>query len=110
VTGSYGFHTDLEDRPWWSVDLTQPESIHEIVIYNCLNAPALTNTAGRLRIATSLDNEHWNNLVEFREPTLFGGADGHPLQLTFSEPVTARYVMVGLVDRNCLRLDEIEIY
>ena len=107
---AYGFHTDFEDRPWWSVDLTQPEAIREIVIYNRLDAPGMDARAGYLRIEASPDHTHWIELAAFRTPIMFGGADGHPFRLTLAKPLMARYVRVGLMDKNHLHLDEIEIY
>src|SRR5512142_625996 len=32
--GRWGFHTALESKPWWQVDLGRPTSLNRVVIYN----------------------------------------------------------------------------
>jgi hypothetical protein len=31
--GAYGFHSGMEDMPWWAVDLTHPMTVTRIVVY-----------------------------------------------------------------------------
>ncbi len=36
LTGKFGFHTDLEDRPWWQVDLLEVVVLEEVIVFNRL--------------------------------------------------------------------------
>jgi hypothetical protein len=110
VTGYYGFHTNAEQDPWWQVDLCQPEYIGELVIFNRIDPPALAARAARLRVSTSLDGENWQEIFRRSDGAPFGGVDGNPLRVQLSERVRARFVRVQSMGRDCLHLDEIEIY
>lgn len=33
-TGGFSFHTDLEDNPWWQVDLGRVFFLTSIIVYN----------------------------------------------------------------------------
>jgi F5/8 type C domain len=33
IQGAYGFHSAMEDMPWWAVDLTHPMTVTRIVVY-----------------------------------------------------------------------------
>ncbi len=110
VTGYYGFHTDIEQDPWWQVDLCQREYVKELVIFNRIDPPGLAARAARLRVSISLDGDSWQEIFRRSDGAPFGGADGNPLRVRLSEPVPARFVRVQSIGRDCLHLDEIEIY
>lgn len=110
ITGLYGFHTDLEDNPWWAVDLTEIKEVSEIRLFNRIDLSNLAARASRLQVMSSLDGDEWSAIATFREPVLFGGADGSPLSVTLKEPVRTRFIRIELLDRNFLHLDEVEVY
>ncbi len=106
ITGEFGFHTELEDHPWWLVDLGRPHSIQEVRVYNRLGV--LRSRARTLRVLTSEDGSEWWEVHDQAGYT-FGGADGRPLRVLL-EPCRARYVALRLAERTWLHLDEVEIY
>lgn len=110
VTGSYGFHTDIENRPWWSVDLGRATPLREIVVFNRMGDTAVMERAGRLQITTSIDGSTWEELVSYDTLVKFGGADGNPLRVLTNRLVTAQHVKLELLGRDYFHLDEIEIY
>ncbi len=110
INGQYKFHTDLEDYPWWMVDLEEICGLHEIKIYNRLDDPDLLQRASHLKIEVGLTGDQ---LVEFYRKdndTVFGGVDGTPLVWAPSIPVIGRFVKITLLRPNYLHLDQVEIY
>lgn len=114
VTGSYGFHTDLEDSPWWKVDLGHVQPISRIVLFNRIDQTDVRERAARLRILCSsgndADGDTWRELAAFPDGDVFGGADGQPLVVALPQATEARWVKIELLGRNYLHLDEVEVY
>ena len=106
ITGECGFHTELEDSPWWLVDLGKPHDLQEVRVYNRLGA--LRSRARTLRILTSEDGTEWWE-VHDQAGYSFGGSDGRPLRVPL-DACRARYVALRLAERTWLHLDEVEIY
>ncbi|MGM0488017.1 MAG: discoidin domain-containing protein [Planctomycetota bacterium] len=110
--GKYAFHTGLEPNPWWQVDLGRRRAIVRILVFNRLDyGPGLHN-ADDLRILTSDDGQNWTVRHE-NQGKHFGGISGAPpLEVEFPEPVTARFVRLGIPssDPVFLHLDEVEIH
>ena len=109
LTGCYGFHTGLDDEPWWKVDLTEMQDIREVAIFNRLDSPSVGQQSG-LYVAVSADDAEWADIAATTVPIAFGGADGRPLRVVLDQPVRARYVKVGVRDRSYFHLDEVQVY
>lgn len=107
ITGSYGFHTGEDDRPWWMVDLAGRFSLSEFRIYNRLD---VRHRARHLQIWLSETAVTWSPLLAADPPHDFGGADGQPLRLILPEPRIARFVRLELDGRDYLHLDEVEVF
>jgi hypothetical protein len=105
VTGHFGFHTAIEDRPWWQVDLLQMSPISQIRIYNRLTC---AERAANLQVFLSADEQNWQ--IAHSQNGIFGGADGNPLIVWLESPRLARFVRVQLPNKGVLHLDEIEVY
>ncbi len=105
-TGQFGFHTDLEDRPWWEVDLGRPLAIGEIRIFNRLDVGAERSRS--LNVLLSSDGVSWRT-VHDQEGRVFGGLDGRPLRI-FPAAQEAQFVRVQLTERQYLHLDQVEVY
>ena len=56
INGQYGFHTDIQENPWWQVDLQQTQAISQVVIYNRCDWP---DRPGRLMVLLSQDGKQW---------------------------------------------------
>ncbi len=103
--GGFGFHTDLEERPWWEIDLGEVCRINEIRVYNRI---AQSERAQSLQIWGSDDHENWT-LMHDQFGVRFGGVDGFPLLLKFSK-LRTRHLRLTLSEKNYLHLDEVEVY
>lgn len=107
-TGTYGFHTKLQDDPWWIVDLLGSFRIAGVRVYNRIDDPGVAARASRLDVMVSLDASRWTAVYARDAP--FGGIDGSPLAIRLQQPVAASFVLVRLRGRQFLHLDEIEVY
>jgi FkbM family methyltransferase len=106
LTGKFGFHTQLEDSPWWDVDLGDIRRLREIRVFN--RTDAYPDRARHLVVQISNDGDTWNE-VHAQRGRIFGGLWGRPLQVPLSGQ-TARFVRTTLANKNYLHLDEIEVY
>jgi FkbM family methyltransferase len=110
-TGEFGFHTQLEDRPWWTVDLGESFEISAILVFNRLDA--CSDRVRALRVLVSTDAGHWTLIYDHAGRPPFGGInflEGRPPLLISLPGVRARFVRIECVDRTFLHLDEVEIY
>lgn len=104
--GSFGFHTDIENQPWWQVDLQQVYPLGEIHVYNRMEEAA---RAASLLILLSNDGSTWQQVYS-QGGTVFGGVtDGKPLKVNLSGR-QARFVRLQLAARQYFHLDEVEVY
>jgi len=107
ISGSCGFRTGEDDRPWWMVDLAAVYAISEIRIFNVLDIP---HRARHLSIWTSTSLTDWLHAFTRSEETDFFGADGNPLIVTFFVPPEARFIRIQLPGRSHLHLDEVQVF
>ena len=106
--GTYGFHTNLQENPWWQVDLGEPMPLDRIVIYNRCDGKVEDRT-GRLKVLLSLDGKTWIELYAHNGSTFFGQTDGKPLVVPGAGK-RARFVRVQLPGKQYLHLDEVEVF
>jgi hypothetical protein len=108
INGSFGFHTDLEDQPWWQVDLGGLHQLGEIVVYNRCDGAAQARAAS-LRIETSDDGENWSTIYSHDGKPFGGHPDQLPLRVK-AQGRQGRFVRIALGERQHLHLDEIQIF
>jgi len=108
-TGFYGFHTNLEDKPWWIVDLLQLYHISVIRIYNRRDHPFLAARASGLIVSLSADNLRWNE-VFVHDPHEIFGLSSEPLTIPVGDKWEYRFVKIQLRKSEYLHLDEVEVY
>lgn len=108
-TGGFGFHTELEENPWWMLDLGKTFNVDRVVVYNrCDAAPERArNMVISLCEGTG---KPWEQV--YRAENEFGGlADSNELRLNFGRNKKfVRYVKIELIGREYLHLDEVEVY
>jgi hypothetical protein len=104
--GTWGFHTERQDDPWWQIDLGKITPLERIAIYNRCE---LAERASRLVILLSDDGEAFKQVYQHNGTAFFGHSDGKPLIVEF-DGATARYVRLQQPGRDYFHLDEVEIY
>ncbi len=105
--GRWGFHTALENDPWWQIDLREAVPLERILIYNRCD-----HTAGRvaqLKVLVSLDGHNFRPIYQHDGTVFLGQPDGKPLSISCVGE-SARFVRLQLPGNNCLHLDEVEIF
>jgi hypothetical protein len=108
-TGTYGFHTEREQQPWWCVDLLAPHRIGEIHIYNRSDSAVVARRAADLEVMASHDTDHWTTLLARASSEPFG-LDGTPLVISVTSAEPYRFILVRLPGTGFLHLDEVEVY
>ncbi|MCJ2134422.1 FkbM family methyltransferase [Methylobacterium sp. J-026] len=106
LTGRPGFHTDIEDAPWWQVDLEAIQALNEVRVYNRMDCAR--ERSRTLQVLLSNDGETWRRVHDQAGRT-FGGADGRPLQVPLAGE-RARYVRLQLAERAFLHLDKVHVF
>lgn len=110
ITAGFSFHTRVEDRPWWRLDLETTSLVSEIRLFNRLSSEILARRAYALEILLSNDGETWDVVFSKDDNTYFGGVDGRPLICSLSPPVAARWVQVQLKTRDYLHLAQVQVF
>ncbi|WP_429956006.1 glycosyltransferase family 2 protein [Gluconobacter japonicus] len=107
INGFAKFHTDLEDNPWWEIDLQEIFCVKKIIIYNVCNETA--NRCKNVKIDFSCDGSiNRPILFEKKDDVILGGFLDNPLDIDCN--VFSRYIRITNLDRNFLHLDQIEVY
>jgi hypothetical protein len=106
--GTYGFHTDAQENPWWQVDLGESMPMDRVLIYNRCDAK-MEDRAVRLKVLLSLDGKTWTELYRHSGSKFLGQPDGKPLVVP-GAGAKARLVRVQLPEKQYLHLDEVEVY
>lgn len=109
ITGEFQFHTDMEDAPWWQVDLGAPHELVDVRIFNRGGEHALSARLGAFRVECSLDEADWQP-IHTHDGRFVIGADGHPLVLRPGPATIGRFLRVIALQRTMLHLDQVEVY
>jgi hypothetical protein len=103
---NFGFHTDIEDAPWWRVDLMNRIPLEAIIVHN--RNGGFQERARTLKIEISDDDGTWTTihagLCHFES-----GASGTPLTIPLGGKVCARYVRLSLTERAYFHLSQLEV-
>ena len=78
LSGRDTFHTDVEDNPWWRVDLGARAEIAEIRVFNRMEHPAIESRLNPFALELSDDASLWRTLYTKSDDELVGGVDGKP--------------------------------
>ena len=104
--GGTGFHTQLEDRPWWQVDLGQVQPLDHALLYNREDC---AGRIARVLMLLSDDGQSWRQVWQNDGTVFHGGTDGKPMRVALPGQ-RARYVRLQQPGREFLHLDEVEVY
>lgn len=108
LSATASFCTELQETPWWDVDLGCLYNINEIVIFNRLDEHA--NRSANIQIWISLESDEWSHVFRKDDGVPFGGVDGNPLIWSPERSIIARYVRISLLGTNYLHLNQVEVY
>lgn len=106
INGTWGLHTDLDNQPWWLVDLQQEFPLDRVVIHNSGYQQEWKRLLG-FSLLLSVDGKSWTEA--FRH-------DGKPFQdpkrpiVVPLDGAAAKYVKIQLPGREHLTFEEVEVY
>jgi hypothetical protein len=103
---NWAFHTDIEDAPWWQVDLLGSFPLQKIVVHNRLDG--CQERARSLKIEISEDESNWTTLHAGLSH-FEAGAQGKPLIIPLGGRFPARYVRLSLMERSYFHLSQVEV-
>ena len=106
IDGGYNFHTDLEQDPWWQVDLGRPYALDRVVIWNRVS---LWERARTITVRLSDDAESWREVYRHDGTKFLGFQSGQPLTVSLAGE-TARYLRLQLREKTMFHLDEVEVF
>jgi hypothetical protein len=110
ITGEAKFRTDIEDHPWWQVDLGAVFGVSVVKIYNRMDDPPVVHRSARLAIEVGFRSEDWVEVYRKEEERHFGGIDGNSLVFVPMMWVPGRFVRVRLLRRDYLHLGQVEVF
>ena len=105
----FAFHTDLENRPWWSIDFGARKIINELRIYNRTDNAAVARRGVNFALEV-LEESEWKEVFRKNDSEMFDGADGKPFIWRPSAQIVAKEFRIRLLDKNFLHYKRIEIY
>ncbi|NHN84306.1 hypothetical protein GOB93_06555 [Acetobacter musti] len=108
VEGDCAFHTKDENYPWWQVDLGQIHRISYMIICNREGGDILKDRCLPLGVYSSEDGVKWYCVRVHRQ--LFGGMDGHPLEINLHPAITARHILLVAQKHTYFHLEQVQIF
>jgi hypothetical protein len=106
INPDYGFHTELENSPWWMVDLGAPCSISEVRI---VNRPGFPERFLSFVIESSDNSTSWQNRFTKLDLASLSADANAPAGILFDHPFVARYVRLRLVERGVIHLRRVQV-
>ncbi len=105
-TGSWGFHTENEQDPWWQVDLGEPTPLGRMLLFNRCD---LAERAARVVVLLSDDGKQFRRVYQHDGTVFYGQTDKKPATIDLAGQ-KARYLRLMQPGKNWFHLDEVEIY
>jgi hypothetical protein len=99
--------TEIEDGPWWQIDLPWPIPVASIQIENCPGQAARLAMA-RLTVEISQDGAVWT-IVHAGYHHFGDGRESGRLTVALARQLTARHVRLSLPERRALELRSLRI-
>ncbi|MFT8308248.1 glycosyltransferase family 2 protein [Acetobacter malorum] len=106
VNGLGKFHTALEDKPWWEIDLEKISDITDIVIYNI--SDHLASRCKNIKIEFSNDGYIYKTLIEKKDFIPLGSILTEPFHV--HSEFNARFIRIVSLEYTFLHLDQVLIY
>lgn len=108
IDGTFGFHTNRDQTPWWQVDLGSVETLGRIVVFNRCDGNVAARAA-RMEVLLSEDGSQWTQAYRHTGQAFGGRADGNPLEVDLAGR-RARFVRLQLPEKQYFHLDEVQVF
>ncbi|MGI4798125.1 MAG: discoidin domain-containing protein [Janthinobacterium lividum] len=101
----YGFHTEAETQPWWTVDLMQTYLISKVCIHN---RHRHSDRMNGFRLLASVDGHTWRVIHQSADAVDFGKTGDRPIKIELQ--ARARFLRVQIPYFRYLHFREFEAY
>ena len=102
----YAFHTDVEENPWWQVNLLELCLVEQIELINrASNFLRFT----RFRIDTSRDGNEWTACFVKLDDTVVSNDPNYPAKFNLNHPVQAQYIRIIQLGTNAMHLRRVRV-
>ncbi|MCL2119872.1 MAG: discoidin domain-containing protein, partial [Planctomycetaceae bacterium] len=109
IDGTWGFHTENQLNPYWTLDLGDTLNIGRIRLYNRCDACGERNRF--LIMSVSPDGRQWEKIWQNDGTMFYGATDGKPLEVAFADkPVAGRFLRLSIEGTSYLHLDEVQVF
>ncbi len=108
INGEWGFHTQLEEQPWWQVDLGEVTEVDRLTVYNRCSG-GFAARAARIIVLLSEDGRTFTQIHRHDGTVFYGHPDGKPMEVAL-KGAKARFVRLQLPARDYLHLDEVQVF
>jgi len=107
----YGFHTEREENPWWSIELGNNSLVKEIRIYNRIDTDEMKIRGSNFSIEYCRDDDgKWIEFYRKNDDVPFGGIDGHPFILALEKPIFINKLRIRLLSFNYMHFQRVEVF
>ncbi len=103
-SGPYGYHSNLEDSPWLSIDLLRPYAVTKIKVFG--RGDGINDQSVPLALEVSDDGSAYREVAIRGEPF----SDYDPWVIKPAPPLVTRFVRLRTTRRSYLVLGEVEVY
>jgi FkbM family methyltransferase len=104
----FAFHTEIEDCPWWQVDLGSVFPLEAIIVHNRVTTD-FQNRARTITIEVADSKNEW--ILVHTGFAQFGGSDsGTPFEAWLGSKLRARYIRISLAERQYLHLAQVGVF
>nr|WP_254454753.1 glycosyltransferase family 2 protein [Acetobacter estunensis] len=109
IFGKPQSQTNIEDNPWWEIDLGDIFFVHEMRLFNSLEGDF--GDVAWFELSSSTDGICWINRFNKTDGKIYGGADGYPFIWQDAQGIEARYLRITIPGKaRRLQFDQIEFY
>lgn len=109
-SNTYNCHTQLEEHPWWRVDLESIHGIKKIILFNRIDKDSFREKIQGFILDISTDMNEWTTLYHDENNLAFGGTDGKPFVWQSENTIYARFVRIRLPRKGLIHLNAVEVY
>ncbi|MHB0956768.1 MAG: HzsA-related protein [Pirellulaceae bacterium] len=106
IDGKWGFHTALEQDPWWQVDLGEPTAVGRLRLYN--RCDGFESRAAHIQVLLSSDGQDYRLAYTHDGSDFRGHPDQKPLEISL-QGQTARFIRLQLPGHLYFHLDEVVV-
>lgn len=101
----WGFHTQLEDNPWWQVDLGEVRKIDRVILHN--RTDAFPERAAQVKLSVSVNGNTVDEI--FKSPGKSFGTGEAALTIPCAGK-EARFIRLQLPGKTYFHLNEVQVF